>query len=179
MRLIARDGFEAMTMRAVASEAGLSYGSLFHYFDSKDDLLLHAVRYSMREQTRRANAYSSRFRGLKALEQLVSDDVLSNESTRDDWLLWLAFLYRAALQERFAAMHEELIDGWLERFRTLLAEARDRGEIRADVDVELEAVSLWVFSAGLGQQGLLHPGQVPASRQKRLIRAYLDRLRPG
>ena len=45
MRLIAGKGIEAVTMRAVAREAGLSYGSLFHYFDSKDDLLMHAVRH--------------------------------------------------------------------------------------------------------------------------------------
>ena len=31
-RLIARVGLEGITMRAVAAEAGLSYGSLFHYF---------------------------------------------------------------------------------------------------------------------------------------------------
>ena len=43
MRLIARLGLEGVTMRAVAAEAGLSYGSLFHYFDSKDELLMHAI----------------------------------------------------------------------------------------------------------------------------------------
>ena len=45
MRVIASQGLEGVTMRAVASEAGLSYGSLFHYFESKDDLLMHAIRH--------------------------------------------------------------------------------------------------------------------------------------
>ena len=35
MSLIARHGLEGVTMRAVAAEAGLSYGSLFHYFHSQ------------------------------------------------------------------------------------------------------------------------------------------------
>ena len=60
IRLIARDGFEGMTMRAVAAEAGLSYGSLFHYFDSKDELLVHAVRQLTAQQSRRVNDFSSR-----------------------------------------------------------------------------------------------------------------------
>jgi AcrR family transcriptional regulator len=47
MRLVARQGLEGVTMRAVAAEAKLSYGSLFHYFESKDDLLMHAVQHSM------------------------------------------------------------------------------------------------------------------------------------
>jgi AcrR family transcriptional regulator len=40
MSLIAQHGLEGVTMRAVAAEAGLSYGSLFHYFSSKDELLM-------------------------------------------------------------------------------------------------------------------------------------------
>ncbi len=35
MRLSARNGLEGVTMRGVAAESGLSYGSLFHYFESK------------------------------------------------------------------------------------------------------------------------------------------------
>ena len=75
MRLMARHGLEGVTMRAVAAEAGLSYGSLFHYFDSKDALLLHAVDYLTGQQTRRVNEYESQHSGLKALEHLLCDGV--------------------------------------------------------------------------------------------------------
>ena len=51
MRLIARHGLDGLTMRAVAAEAGLSYGSLFHYFNSTDELLMHAVRHTTSLQT--------------------------------------------------------------------------------------------------------------------------------
>src|SRR5210317_2175643 len=107
IRLVAREGLEGLTMRAVASEAGLSYGSLFHYFKSKDDLLVHAVRYSTAAQTRRVNEYSSQYTGLEALEQLLLDDALVTGSARDDAVVWLAFLYKAALQKRFAEMHTQ------------------------------------------------------------------------
>lgn len=177
MRLVARDGFEAVTMRKVAGEAGLSYGSLFHYFDSKDDLLLFAISRSTAEQGRRVNEFTSREKGLKALEQLITEDSLVDSATRDDWMVWQAFIYRSALQERFARMHARLIDGWVERIRSLLEEARSRGEVRPDIDPAAEAAALWVFSAGLGQQGLLHPEFMPPRRQKALIRNYLDKLR--
>ena len=179
IRLIARDGFEGTTMRAVAAEAGLSYGSLFHYFGSRDDLLLQAVRHLTSEQTRRVNEFSSRSTGLKALERLLHDDALVDGSSRDDAVVWLAFLYRAALDERFAGLHGELIDGWLMRIQTLLEQARAAGEVAADLDAEAEALALWVYSAGIGQQGLLYPGRFPPARQRRLIAAYLDKLRPA
>lgn len=38
-RLIARDGFEKASIRAIAEETKLSQAALYHYFKSKDDLL--------------------------------------------------------------------------------------------------------------------------------------------
>ncbi|MBT8049290.1 MAG: TetR family transcriptional regulator [Xanthomonadales bacterium] len=177
IRLVAREGLEGLTMRAVAAEAGLSYGSLFHYFESKDELLMHAIRHSTSEQARRVNAFSVRFKGLKALEQLMCDDALVDEGTRDDSLVWLAFLYTAALKEPFADMHAELISGWVERITQLLKSAQERDELRPGLDIEFEALAIWVYSAGIGQQGLLHPAMFPSRVQKKLITAYLDKLR--
>jgi len=177
IRLIARDGLEGLNMRAVAAEAGLSYGSLFHYFDSKDELLMHAVRHVTALQARRVNEYSSRYSGLKALQNLLCDDAIVNEASRDVTILWLAFLYKAALKESFAHMHSELIDGWFARIKNLLDDARDAGEIGPDTDTAFEARAIWVYSAGIGQQGLLNPRLLPPALQKRLITAYLDKLR--
>ena len=148
-------------------------GNLF----KKDDLLRHAIRRSTTEQGQRVNGFTSRYKGLKALEQLISDDSLVTDSSRDAWMLWQAFLYRSSLQESFADLHNELIEGWVKRFRTILEEARDMGEVSDTLDCEKEAWAVWIYSAGLGQQALLHPEQLPPKLQKRLIRAYLDKLR--
>ena len=177
MRLVARQGLEGVTMRAVAAEAKLSYGSLFHYFESKDDLLMHAVQHSMAQQTQRVNDYQSRYKGLKALEHLLCDDAITNESSRDAWLVWQTFLYKAALQESFAELHTELINGWLARIAGLLADAKRAGEVDSELDVEFEAMALWTFSAGVGQMGLLDRKLLPPGKQKKLIMAYLDKLR--
>jgi AcrR family transcriptional regulator len=177
IRLIARDGFEGMTMRAVAAEAGLSYGSLFHYFGSRDELLIHAVRHLTAQQSRRVNEFSSRFGGLKALQCLLYDDALVDAASREEAVVWLAFLSRAALQPALARIHGLLIDGWLERIRQMLEEARAAGEVATTLDTEAEALAIWVYSAGVGQQGLLYPQRFPVARQRKLITAYLDKLR--
>ena len=177
MRLIARSGLEGVTMRAVATEAGLSYGSLFHYFNSKDDLLMHAVEYSTAQQTLRVNEYGNRYKGLKALEKLLCDDAILNDSSRDAWMVWMTFLYKAALQESFAAMNKELIDGWLERIAGLLLQAQQLGEISSALKPREEAMAVWAFSAGLGQVGLLQADALAPALQRKLIRGYLDKLR--
>lgn len=177
IRLVARRGLEGVTMRAVAKEAGLSYGSLFHYFDSKDDLLLYMVEHTMALQTRRVNEYTTRFAGLAALEQLLSDDAVTDDPSRDAWMVWQTFLYKAALQPTFARVHARLIDGWLGRFRQLLQDARMAGDVSWELDVEFEAKALWAYSAGIGQMGLLNPELLPPALQRQMIRTYLDRLR--
>ena len=176
IRLIARDGFEGMTMRAVAAESGLSYGSLFHYFDSKDELLMYAVRLSTRQQTRRVNDYATQHTGLQALRHLLCDDSIVSETTRDDSMVWLAFIYKAALNEPFSRMHDELIEGWLERIENLIRDAQVNGEVSKAHDAGFEAMAIWVYSAGISQQGLLDPVRLTPALQKQLINAYLNKL---
>lgn len=177
MSLIARHGLEGVTMRAVAAEAGLSYGSLFHYFESKDDLLKHAIQYSAALQTQRVNEFSDKYSGLQALEHLLCDDAIINESSRDSWMVWMTFQYKVALQSSFADLHADLVDGWLTRITALLSDAQDTGEISSTLDLDLEAMAVWAYSAGIGQLGLLHPESLPAKMQKQLITSYLDKLR--
>jgi len=177
MSLIAQHGLEGVTMRAVASEAGLSYGSLFHYFSSKDELLMHAVRHITTLQTNRINMFTSQYSGLKALEHLLCDDVIINESSRDDWLVWLTFLYKATLQKSFAKTYAELIDGWQATIAGQLEDAQRGGEIHEDMDVDFEAMALWAYTAGISQLSLLHPDLLPVAEQKHLVSAYLSKLR--
>ena len=177
MSLIAQHGLEGVTMRAVAAEAGLSYGSLFHYFSSKDELLMHAVRHSNALQTDRINKFTSQYSGMKALEHLLCDDAIITDSSRDDWMVWLTFLYQAALQASFADLHSELIDDWRTRIEGLLEDAQKAGEIRENLDISFEAMGVWAYSSGIGQLSLLHRELLPVKLQKQLISAYLDKLR--
>lgn len=45
-RLIARDGFERASIRAMAHEAKLSQAGLYHYFASKEDLLFQVQKHT-------------------------------------------------------------------------------------------------------------------------------------
>ncbi len=177
MRLIASSGLEGVTMRAVAAEAGLSYGSLFHYFDSKDALLIHAVRHLLSQQTRRLNDLESKHCGLRALEELLCDDAITTDASRDTSLVWMTFQYQAALREPFADINEKLVAGWRGRMKALLREAQAMGEVPASLDVDVEAEALWAYSTGIGQLGVLHPETYSPERQKALIGAYMDKLR--
>ena len=107
----------------------------------------------------------------------MCDDAIITESTRDDWMVWLTFLYKAALQASFASAYAELIDGWQARIAGLLEDAQQAGEISNELDIGFEAMAIWAYSSGIGQLSLLHPDMLPVALQKQLISAYLEKLR--
>jgi len=49
LRLFAKRGYEATGIREVARDAGLSLSTLYHYIESKEDLLVDIIRTSMSE----------------------------------------------------------------------------------------------------------------------------------
>ena len=128
-------------------------------------------------QSLRADEITGQYSGLEALSHLLCDDAVVDETSRENWLVWSAFLYKAALQPSYRELHEEMVGGWLARINRLLRNAQRNGELAEGRDIELEAKAVWAFSAGIGQLGLLDPVQMPAELQRRLIVSYLGRLR--
>lgn len=56
VKLIYRHGYEAMSLRQLAAEVGLQSGSLYKYFENKQNLLFDIVREHMEDLTAKAEA---------------------------------------------------------------------------------------------------------------------------
>src|SRR5262247_4675572 len=72
-RTIAERGLDAATVREVARGAGASTGRLVHYFRSKDELMLEALRHAGRVVRERMDALLAGARGLAALRAVLLD----------------------------------------------------------------------------------------------------------
>ncbi len=53
LEMFARDGYEATTMRAIASEVGIQAGSLYNHFASKEEILWDLTRGALMQLTSR------------------------------------------------------------------------------------------------------------------------------
>jgi AcrR family transcriptional regulator len=71
--VFAEQGFEAARMDDVARRARVSKGTLYNYFDSKEDLLIHAVIASMEEWRDRitATVNPSKQQPVRAVEEVL------------------------------------------------------------------------------------------------------------
>jgi len=132
-QVFARNGFHATTIGDIANEAGLAYGSIYQYFDSKEDLfqaLVAAEGYALRTHIAVAMAKSGRpdlsWEPFRATVQATLEFFEADKATTK---LLLRDAY--ALGERF----EQHLGGIYERFiddiATLIVAAQERGDVVA------------------------------------------------
>lgn len=143
-RLIGQQGFEATTAREIATEAGVSYQTLYNYFPTKAKIVEAIITADM-EQTRDAGnrlvaSYSGDLKKTLAELLKIQVDVIAHRD-RHLWRHVVLDLLRddPAGKRLFEQIDAEAHDG-LER---LLLRAAEGGELIRSVDIELLAHTLY------------------------------------
>ena len=177
-RLIARGGLEAVSLRSVATEAGVSMGRVQHYFATKDDLLLEALQRSYRSMERRIEQRLQHSSGgrreilVAILEELLAED----PETRDAIRINTAFAARALEDERIAAVLVEGDEDIRALATAVVADAASAGLISPDIDPELEGRALFALVTGLGSHVALYGASPGAARAT--LHYHLQRVAP-
>ena len=177
-RTIAARGLDAATVRAVARDAGASTGRLVHYFRSKDELMLEALRHAGRVVRERMNEILAEKRGLAALRAVLLDALPLDDVRRAEWRFWLAYWGSAASEPGLAAEQARRLAIWRSMLARILEEARSAGELApgAGADAALEAEAIMALVDGLGQQALFDPVHTTRGRLRAHVDALLARL---
>jgi len=156
-KILARGGFEALTVEAVAAEAGAYRDSVRYYFGSKAafvaavvDSLAHEQSLAAVEETRTLPAGAPRVHSLVASDrQLVGD----RAGFRDFFAIFPHVLLDEELRERVASLYE-----W---YRDLYAGGMGgAGDAAADARLRLFASLMVAMTDGLAVQKLLDPDGV-------------------
>lgn len=92
VELFAQKGYGSITMRQIAEGLGVSTGTLYHYFKSKEDIFMQLVQELCEQDISRFFAQASEVEGLEARLQTVMDFVLKNlQYYQQQMLLWVDF----------------------------------------------------------------------------------------
>jgi AcrR family transcriptional regulator len=155
VRLIARDGLDAATTRALASESGWTTGVLKHYFVGKDDLLRHALlELEAVNRERLAVAEGEEATGYDALRAAIVA-ILRDEPAHAK--VWIAFLSRAATDPAIGREMRRGSRAWQRRWAELVRRGQADRSIRSDVDADEVAIELWALLSGLRIAALFNP----------------------
>ena len=158
LALLRKHGYERTTMRAIADAAGLSLGAAYHYFRSKDAIVMAYYEQSQREQEARARDAIAAAGPAFAARLEAALHAIAGVWVADRKLLGILFAAvseprhplspfspkTARIRDRSLALFEELVpDGapaerrflarqlWLAHFTVLLAVLFDRSPRQA------------------------------------------------
>ncbi|SFQ49202.1 DNA-binding transcriptional regulator, AcrR family [Amycolatopsis arida] len=135
-RLFAERGFDRTSVQEIVAAAGVTKGAMYHYFDSKDDLLYEIYGRILREQTERLEKFAATEAPVR--ERLVaaaSDVVVSSIANLDDTKIFLQSMHQLNPDKQRAVRAERR--RYHERFRALIEEGQRTGEFRTDQPADL------------------------------------------
>ncbi|MEV0490573.1 TetR/AcrR family transcriptional regulator [Streptomyces atratus] len=171
-RVVRRDGLEHASVRNVAREAGLSMGSLRHYFASQSELMTFALRMVIDGIEQRVAALPSdgdpRQRAARVLAELLPLD----DQRRAENEVWLAFTARAMTDPELRALRDEGYDMLRAGCRGLVA-----GLIGPGRDPEREAARLHALLDGLAVHAAMRPDVDTPDALRAVVADHLAELR--
>ena len=181
--VFARKGFHATTIADIAKQAGLAYGSVYWYFDSKDELF-HALMAVEESALRNHIAAALAALGgpaenggqeapLRALVQATLEFFEADKAT-----VKLLFRDAYALGERFEKHLGGIYERFIDDIETFIVAAQERGEVVA-APPRMVAYTLAALVGQLAHRRLSTDDDVTAAQVADFVVALVfDGLRP-
>lgn len=180
MRLILRQGFSATTVDQVCAEAGVTKGSFFHYFASKEEIGLAALDAWMEAwgDIVAAGGLDEIADPLERLDRLfdVMGEAYMHPGVDAGCVIGTVAQELSAVNRNLGDRCEAHLDLWKEEMRKMLADAKEAHPPKVDFDPD----SVADLMLGIVQGSML----VAKTRQDRRVilnnmahcRAYIDGL---
>lgn len=134
----ARRGFHAATMPEICREAGLSPGTVYRYFRSKDDLIEALVALDLEERLASLQAIDERSDALAAIDHSI-DQAMAAVADPLSAALYAEVIAESARNPRVGAAvrrYDELVT---DEFARILRRAQDAGQIDPGLDPHVVA----------------------------------------
>ena len=174
LRVIGRDGREAVTHRAVAEEAGVPLGSTTYYFDSRDDLLGQALEHVAVQEVERYGRLGEELRSVKSGRELADRLISELVAAAEDRVAYIAE-YELWLEAGRRPDLRDAAQSWCNAEQRSVAgalEALGSSDPRADASLVVAAID------GLGERVLAREDD-PAKAAKEFrpeLRRLIERL---
>ena len=172
-RLIARGGLGAATMRDIATEAGLTTGSVTHYFADKRELLVFTLTASLQHRRGRRSSVEA-IGPLAALRASLEGALPIDPERHRHWMVTIAFCAMAAGDSELALVQRSAY----REFRDIVAGQLARCGVDG-ADARHEAERLIAVVDGVAVQAIFDPASWPAKRQRALLDDALAALDLG
>ena len=174
LRIVAERGLDHVSVREVASAAGVSIGTVQHYFPTKDDLLLAAFNDVVRRIRHRIESIYVGPQVRHNLSAVLRELLPLDKERAAESRMVLAFAARAATSPALATIQQtiltEIIDALTDAFTLAAAGRATAAHCRLSAHVALAAAD------GLALHAVSSPGLIAVSQLSAALELLLDRL---
>ena len=140
--MFARRGFHACRVSDVADEAGVAYGLVYHYFDSKEEILNTLFRERWQLMLDAIVAIDTRDEPAREKLYLVASFIIDSYRHEPDLMkVIIVEVTRAA--NSFGRVHLEKIREAYEGIADIVERARQDGSFKSDISAEFAAMCFY------------------------------------
>ncbi|MEM9002861.1 MAG: TetR/AcrR family transcriptional regulator [Cyanobacteria bacterium P01_F01_bin.86] len=177
IKLIAQQGLQGASLRAIAHELGCTTGVLTHYFCNKDELLLFLLEVVMERLGEKMVAAAQAIEGIDRLKVMMLSVLPTTDELSQIWRVWLAFVGYMPGHEGLMRAHQMLYQQFKEFMKTELMALGKAGAITPGLDLEFEAAAWIAVMDGIGVNMLAAPQPYSAQELETLVNRHVQALR--
>ncbi len=173
-RVVAEHGFDQATIVRIAREAGYTTGMVAHYFDTKQDIIIAALRLILRRIEGRLTRPSGDAQAdlLTALSEALPVD----EQRFIECAFWTAFWGQVCADKRLKRINAWVHKEYMRLFERCLAEGWSIWPQLAAAAREQVLRSVVTFINGVTASAVVSAADWPAARQLEQLRMQLQLL---
>ena len=179
-RVVAEHGFDQASMVRIAREAGYTTGMLAHYFDSKQDIIIAALRLILRRIEERLLRPATAAAAPDLLT-LLTEALPVDAHRRIECAFWITFWGQVSADRRLKRINAWVHREYLRLFERCLAQCWPEWSRWPAATREHVLRSLVTFINGLTASAVANSGDWPAGAQieqlalqLRLLRAWAE-----
>ena len=174
--LIAEQGLENLTMRNIAKQVGCSVGTLPHYFDGKDDIVIAALNWSNERIFSRLGNMEMDEILLETFYPLMRTAMPVDGVSETEWRVRLCLWDYAVTNEEMRETVNNINSSVTELLKEILDHLLENGEIKAQADKDTTALTLLHMFIG-GGFNMLHTPLAEREAKLQPLFNYIESLR--
>jgi len=173
-RVVAEYGFDQATIVRIAREAGFTTGMVAHYFDTKQEIVIAALRLILRRIEERLTVAAGA--GEPELLALLTEALPVDATRFTECAFWAAFWGQVSADKKLRRINAWMHREYLRLFERCLARGWSEWRQWSPATRDQLLRSVVTFINGLTASVVASPGDWPAARQVAQLRLQLEML---
>jgi AcrR family transcriptional regulator len=173
--VVASYGFEQATVARIARAAGYTTGMVAHYYESKQDIILAALRLIL--QRIEVRLTRERAGGEKNLLEVLSEALAIDAQRFTECAFWMSFWGQVSADRKLKRLNVWVHREYMRLFARCFAEHWQEWAEWPQAARDQVLRSVVIFINGLTASAVTSPGDWPAAMQVEQLRLQLELLR--